>query len=352
MQEYVVFFRADATPEIGGGHIMRCLALSEELLSRRISSVYICIEGSEKVAPALGRSSFDILKAGENVADDIAICKKHAGKRRPIFIVDHYNLDFFYERAVKEEGYTVISIDDWPERKHDCNILLDSTFKRTTAEYAHLVPEDCTILAGEQYILQRSEFSNFSWTDRNVNIDANSTILISCGMTDAAGMTIKVLEELIACTQKFNIEIVLGKASPILKQVENLIRSSTDSIKLLQNVEFMSPVLDRAAIAIGASGSSTWERCVAGIPTITLSTAKNQEDIANKVGEFGATYHLGSLDQLLPGQISVATLMLLENMQNRADMSSQARKICDGVGCRRVVDAVLNFESNRTLLNS
>ena len=66
----------------------------------------------------------------------------------------------------------------------------------------------------------------------------------------------------------------------------------------------MAELMSQSDFAIGASGSSAWERCVLGVPSISYVVADNQINIANKLQKIGALVVIKSTDQL-PAAIKV-----------------------------------------------
>jgi RimJ/RimL family protein N-acetyltransferase len=91
-----------------------------------------------------------------------------------------------------------------------------------------------------------------------------------------------------------------------------------------------------ADLAIGGAGTSTWERCCLGLPSISIRLAENQSTIARNVAVAGAAVDLGdisSLDRLA----LVEAIRRLRDPPTRREMAAAAARICDGLGARRAV---------------
>jgi RimJ/RimL family protein N-acetyltransferase len=97
-------------------------------------------------------------------------------------------------------------------------------------------------------------------------------------------------------------------------------------------------------LAIGAAGSSAWERCCLGLPSIVLSYAENQKFLAESLGKSGVHWYVGRLND-----ISEMDLMSVVNHANASSsslfyLSNNASNVCDGRGVVRVVRMLINFE--------
>ena len=83
-----------------------------------------------------------------------------------------------------------------------------------------------------------------------------------------------------------------------------------------------------ADLAIGAGGSTSWERCCLGLPTLLYVLAENQRKIAENLEHLGA---VKIVDDFKPN---------LQNILNNIDfwhsMSHNAQVICDGMGVKRI----------------
>jgi spore coat polysaccharide biosynthesis predicted glycosyltransferase SpsG len=90
----------------------------------------------------------------------------------------------------------------------------------------------------------------------------------------------------------------------------------------------MAEHMYQADLAIGASGSSSWERCALGLPTISYVIADNQLGIASALESAGAAITIQGVDEF-SSKINTA-------IQNLKNMSIKASLICDGFGAKRV----------------
>jgi len=128
--------RCDASPLIGGGHVMRCLTLANALVEAGWRVRFACVEGSAEVVSALTKSGFNLIELADPLdAGEIA------GKLDRLFdviVFDHYGIDASYERALRPLARTILVIDDLADRPHDCDVLVDQTFGRNAADYTEL----------------------------------------------------------------------------------------------------------------------------------------------------------------------------------------------------------------------
>jgi spore coat polysaccharide biosynthesis predicted glycosyltransferase SpsG len=103
----------------------------------------------------------------------------------------------------------------------------------------------------------------------------------------------------------------------------------------------MAGLMAEADIAIGAGGSSTWERACLGLPAIDLILADNQRAVALALDRQGATLAVEVQGEGFAGRMTTSFARLCAEAQLRTALSSASAASCDGEGSGRVADAIL-----------
>lgn len=353
-----VAFRADASIQIGTGHVMRCLTLADELRARGSECIFICREHQGNLIEQLRRKGYTTFSlAIENEADndlphspwlgatqrkDADACTPILAKFQPDWlIVDHYALDYRWEHILASHCGALMVIDDLADRKHCCRILLDQTYGRSADDYRPLVPDDCEVLCGCDYALLRPEFAeNREYSlKRRVHPQLKS-ILVTLGGVDRDNITSKVLFALSTCKlpDDCNITVIMGPTAPFLTHVQQQAHTMPRPTNVCVDVNNMAQLMADSDLAIGAAGSTSWERCCLGLPTITLVLANNQKWIARGLSQVGAVLTPQSKDF----SQDLKMLMHVINEKILINLSQTSAKITDGLGASRVSNFIFN----------
>lgn len=318
-----VVFRADASLDIGIGHVMRCLTLADALRGHGATCHFICREHPGHLLDFIrkrGFSAHDLLcrKTDERPKDGTGApqpahahwldCdwQTDAHQTGDILadllpdwlVVDHYALDIRWEQVLKGHYKKLLVIDDLADRPHACDVLLDQNLGRKAKDYAVLVPNHCTVLVGPHYALLRPEFAALrEYSLRRREVPVLKQILITMGGVDQPNATGKVLEVLRACPlpHDCHITVVMGAHAPWLEQVCALAATLPWPTEVRVDISDMAQVMADSDLAIGAAGSTSWERCCLGIPSMMVILAANQQLIAHALDERGAAINLGSV---------------------------------------------------------
>ena len=143
------------------------------------------------------------------------------------------------------------------------------------------------------------------------------------GGSDNYNLTYEVLQQL---DDKFNVVVVLGAAS---QHKEMIIDYAKDkNIEIIVGAENMAELMLNADLAIGAGGSSSWERCCFGLPTLLYVTSENQKKVAKSLEQLGAVIIVKNLKDDLQS--------ITDNLIHWRNISEKAQAICDGMGVKRV----------------
>jgi len=350
-----VFFRVDASLKMGTGHVMRCLTLAQVLKENSANVEFICRKHEGNLIDKIHSSGFNVhelemleeIEVGNKLAhshwlgatqkqdadDCIGILK---AEKSDWLIVDHYTLDEQWQKRLKPYYEKLMVIDDLADRKHWCNILLDQTFGRQQEDYSALTPEGCELLLGSQYALLRPEFSKW----RAYSLERRSKpkfkqLLINMGGVDVHNVTENILEELKTCNlpNDINIIVVMGGLTPHLESVKSKVNALPYKTEVKVDVDNMAEIMANSDIAIGAAGSTTWERCCLGLPTIQVVIAENQNTIAKSLARNNAIKLLQDIKELSRTISDVTSWM--------TSVSDIARQISDGSGVMRVVNVII-----------
>lgn len=365
-------FRVDSSLEIGTGHVMRCLTLAEVLKERGVECYFICREHTGNLIDTIGNYRYPVfrLPSGQNdygypvvndkvnhgdwlgtsQEDDARKCTLILEKLRPNWIiVDHYALSKEWETKIKQFCLKLLVIDDLADRSHDCDLLVDQNLGRQRNDYGQLVSRDCVLFLGSGYALLRPEFAYHREKSlaRRLTSPNIRKILISMGGVDQYNSTGAVLTALnkAQLPKDISIVVVMGAKAPHLSEVQAQARCMDLLTDVKINVSNMAELMAASDIAIGAAGSTSWERCCLGVPTLMMILAENQIFIANQLHESGAAISVGSYyGNNISGHQAITSSLeyLINNSEALSTMSMKAARLVDGNGAKRIVSNLLN----------
>lgn len=371
-----IAFRADASLQIGTGHVMRCLTLADALAARGAECAFICrahpgnlldlIRSKGHSAHALplsaaaGANSFATESTpqspahshwlGATQSEDAAACAAILAELQPYWlIVDHYALDARWEEFLKQYCRKLLVIDDLADRPHACDLLLDQTFGRQPEDYRTWVPADCRLLCGSQYALLRPEFAALRPYSLQRRTEPQLRhLLITMGGVDkdnATGQILKVLRDSplpVDC----RITVVMGATAPWLAEVQRLAQAMPWPTQVRVGVSDMAQLMADSDLAIGAAGATSWERCCLGLPTAMMVLADNQRYAASLLDKAGAVRML-LLGPTFGTQINGFIHEAVGARENLKKLVDSASKITDANGCERVTDWLFSGEQKQ-----
>jgi UDP-2,4-diacetamido-2,4,6-trideoxy-beta-L-altropyranose hydrolase len=357
-----VVFRADASVTIGTGHVMRCLTLADELVSRGAECLFVMralpghlggfvedrgypvvildapLEGAAEPSGPPVHAAW----AGVSWSQDLAEVRAKVAPADWL-IVDHYAFDARWQRGMADTMTRIMVIDDLADRPHVGTLLLDQNLGREAGDYDVLVPDDCCRLIGPAYALLRPEFL----AQRAISLErrkANelSHLMISMGGTDVVDATSTVLRILAGANLPDNLRfsVVMGKQAPALDRVRALAAEMPWPTEVLVDVRYMASLMASADLAIGAGGSTTWERCCLGLPGIIVETALNQAGAVRAMEEAGAAIGTGPMSDPAFGVRLVAAVEKSLDLDVSARLTRVSSELCSGDGVARVVQVL------------
>lgn len=340
-------FRCDASPSMGAGHAMRCVTIARELANRGWSCEFATGNETPGIVP-------DILEFGRVVPARLF----EETRAHDVVIVDGYHLGIDVERAMHPIADRLVVLDDLPVREHDCDLVVDQTLGRKPRDYENLVPERCEVLAGARYALLRPEFMHWrsaALKRRESQAGRIDRLLLSMGGTDADNATGLILEALGHVTCPNEVVVLMNSAAPHFEAIVHQCRALTTGQRCFRveaDAADVAEVMTRADVAIGAAGTTSWERAALGLPSLLISTADNQLDVASALDAAGAAHNLGRLARDSVGDIGEALGVLLGAPERVAAMSRAASAICDARGVHRVVPWLAGADRNGIGLRS
>jgi len=356
-----IVIRADASLEMGTGHVMRCLTLADALSEKGNDVAFICrkhpgnliqhiqakgyrvyileiSDGNDFLAPKIEHELTGELShakwLGVSQEIDASDCKQILNKIKPEWlVVDHYAIDKTWQELLKGSFQKLMVVDDLADRHHACHLLLDQTYGRSMQEYEGLVPDTCKLMLGAEYALLRPEFAEWREFSLKRRIQSEfKNLLITMGGVDPNNITGQVLEALKTCDLPRDIEItvVMGDTAPHIKDVRVLADSMQYKTEVKVNVSNMAEIMANSDLAIGASGSTTWERCCLGLPSILFVLADNQLFTAEKLQNLNIVSIVKSDDEL-KNKINTINFDLL---------SRKSFEVTNGTGVNKVLGEI------------
>lgn len=317
---------------------MRCIALAEAFAALEHKVIFAMSQASVGFLPSSFPSAWSVAVMSGDARREPAEMASALGSDGHLIVIDHYGRDAAFERACKALAGRVLAWDDQPNRAHDCDFVLDTGSDMTADEYAPRVRQGSRLLLGPRYAPLRADFAKLR-PAALARRDGRRVrrIFISFGATDPAGATLTALDAVNLTGLDVHVDVAIGGSAPHLAALK---ARCTGKVALHIDAPDVADLMLNADLAIGAGGSTSWERCCLGLPTIVATIADNQHAITRTLAQAGAAFDLGLFNPAGVTVMADAIVAIATDPARRCDMAKAAAALVDGHGGRRVVGAV------------
>ena len=263
-----VGFISNISKDKGAGHFYRCLALSKIFEKKK----KIIFHSSDINNLSLS-NDYKVIKIKKNILS--TILKSIENYKIKIIIIDDYKLSYKIETILKKKVDLLVVIDDFYNRKHNCDILINyNDLNLKQKKIIKFKNKRSSLALGLKYliidkkILQLSKFIKVKKKIKN--------ILVFFGSADHTN-EIKKLVHLIRLNKDINFNIVLNKMNQRYKNIKEMYKKQKNA-KIYSNCtrEKFIDLMAKNDLGIGAGGTNLYERIFLGLPSLVVQTSDNQ----------------------------------------------------------------------------
>ncbi len=338
-----IAIRADGGSKIGMGHVMRTLVLAKELA--KINEVfYICRMDNKNFYSVNYNKSIkdnisDRYRKGieKIIGEGIKVCfirenyliEDMEKISSDILITDSYDVDENYFNATKHMFKKTMYIDDINSYYFNVDFLLNQNVD--AKDFLYKCNSNTKLMLGLEYVMLREEFRSLPTKEVKIRV---RDIMLTVGGADPYHVTDKILTWV--KTLEYNFHVVIG---PSFNNIETLKCFESDSIKLYYNADMCS-IMKKCDMAISACGSTLYELCACGVPTIGIIIADNQMGIGRKLKEMKIIENLGWHYKISKDYFINSLKSLAEDYQRRNKISKEAAALVDGRGAERISNII------------
>jgi spore coat polysaccharide biosynthesis predicted glycosyltransferase SpsG len=333
--------RCDVGPTRGIGHVMRCLALAEELRDRGAEVVFV--SDSYTVPWA----NDQILSRGLAVEPAVWSPDEHlelfSRLALDAVVVDSYDLEAAVYSAVRRSGLPVLAVVDGDLRGAEADLYVDQNLGSELDSPA--LPAGSTRLAGLDYVLLRDEVLTLRPAQPpQPATTATPRVFAFFGGTDAYGAGPHAVRALAATALPFDATVVAPRPA-LVDAIGSAPLAAGQRVGTIGPTSRLAAEVVASDLVISASGTSTWELLCLGAVAGLVCVVDNQMMGYQRAVATGAAAGIGVLSELgkEPERAVPVLRRLLTDQPERARLAAAGWRLVDGKGRARVADALLGL---------
>ena len=329
-----VYFRADMNNVIATGHMMRCLSIADQL--RIVGGKAVFILADENACELLKTRGYEYIVLNSEWNDlEFELPKM-------VEVIDYYKIKhllidsyFATELYLSELSKlaNVVYIDDMNRTDLRVNTIISYAVYSDTDFYKkHYDTSRINLLIGTDYAPLRSAFCSIP--ERRIKEHIENVLILSGG-TDPYNTISECIDALCESSKK-RIHAICGRYSDQADYLKNRFRKY-NNVCILESVNNIEEYMLQADLCISAAGTTLYELCACGTPTLSYVIADNQIDNAKGFDKKGIIPCIGDKRDKNGIDSIKEEIGKMESFTVRKDISTKMRKLIDGRGCERII---------------
>ncbi len=339
----LILFRCDGDADIGLGHIVRCLALAEELQSEYDCRITFAVHRGKPGIDMIDVRGYPVITGNESTdafSQEEFLRNAVQASSCNALIMDFradVSLDFLF--SLRQQGIILVDIDDPNEKR----LAADLAFYPPVPQVKKLDWSGFTgqLMTGWEWVILRPEFTALADQQRIQNHRLH--VLVTMGGSDPAGFTITALEALDLLEDDFDTTVVLGAAFSREAELQSLLLRTKRKFTILRNVKNMAAVMVQADLAIASFGMTAYELACMGVPALYFCLTADHAESCQALVEAGMAVILEKRSSI--GNIADEIRLLLRDGKYRQRMKANSQKVMNTNGVQRI-----GAEINKILL--
>jgi len=338
----MILIRADATPAMGTGHVMRCLTLAEALRDRGLDVCFVAADLTPSIERRLMAEDIPVRlidPATDGLAETTLGIARELGANA--IVVDGYHLSGDWRLALRASGVPILAFQDQDDGiPLHADLVLNAAADPADTKWRRAAP-DAKFLTGPRHVLLRRELRQ-AWAAPADPIAGRRAILVSFGGADPAGLTLPVtaaLDRLLGAD--VILDVVVGGSVPGGAGLALRVAALGEQIAIHLDPPEMGPLMARAGLAVSAAGGTIGELAALGVPALIAIVAENQvAGAAAAVADGWCEVFDARVPDAVEAIAERAAALWADPAQREA-MALRTRGLIDVEGAERVVDALI-----------
>ena len=358
----MIYIRADANPNIGIGHIMRCLSIADAFKTLGNSLIFILAD--EYALPLIterGYGAVVLYSDYNNMEAELPLWEAQGIVLADLIIVDSYYVTADYLKSLKirvGKNGKLVYMDDLASFPYPVDILVNynafAKFPIYKALYESAKEGLPQLILGCSFVPLRGMFRGVKRKRQPKNV---KNILISTGGADKLHLSVSLIHILLEKESKQErvYHFLIGTMNTDKDEIRALTHGHDDLI-YHENVSDMRGLLEKMDLAVSAAGSTLYEICACGVPLITYTFADNQIPGAEAFRCLGLAMSIGDLrkplmDSAVSGELAPSAVQRIiaaideksYDYDWRMEVGYKMQKMIDGFGADRLVKKILEL---------
>ena len=344
----MIVFRADGNDKVGYGHVFRCLSIADALSTRGEKCTFLL--AGEDMLPWVKDRGHEARILGtryDDMESEIPCLASVLRELSPrMIVVDSYYVTEKYLNSLMELT-KVAYVDDLASFPYPAMLLINYNVYGPSYDYRSIyekaqksLPE---LLLGPTYVPLRKQCQGLP--ARKVR-ERVKDVLISTGGTDPLHLAMALMRKISRDQESKNIHFhfLVGSGNPDKETLFQL-AEELENVSIHYNLPEVTSLFMKCDLAISASGSTLYELCACGTPTVTYAMADNQLPGNLAFESMGLMISAGDLRTIENREEILWSAMeqLSSNLEKRMELSQKMQAIVDGKGADRLAKALLEL---------
>lgn len=263
-----ILFRADGSAQTGMGHIMRSLALADMLGEAETTPFdrrFAIANPPDSTRKLLAKLHIPLVELASNELDELLT---HV-TADDVVVLDGYQYDESFQRAVRKQAHKLVFIDDLMEGKQVADVVINHAGDVTPADYQ---TEPYTqLLLGAGYALVNRAFKQKAQPK-----DGEHKAFVNMGGADPHNVSRTIAELLIDQNPNLRVTVALGAANPHADTFADLPK---DRLSLVHNLSAkqMARAIGGSGLNVVSASTIAYEVATVSRPMVVVQTADNQK---------------------------------------------------------------------------
>lgn len=337
----LVWIRCDGSHDLGFGHVVRCLALADELrIVHECRVTFLMHSGLEGIDMVRARGYSVLTPSQETRAQGSLWPLSLIGEASADAVVFDIRDDFPRQAmdSLREGGAVVVVIDDISDR---C-LSADLAFFPPVPQVDRIDWSDCSgrHFVGWEWLLLRREIRECH--KRVQPLGERLQVLVTMGGSDPHGFTLKAIRACQRVKSEIEVIVVLGPGFSAHQEIEELVNGWNEGIHIFSSPQSLLELIQQSHLVVGAFGNTAYEAAALQRFGLYLCGTADHVESASGYMQAGFGISMGLGEDVSDEEIALAIDTYLHSwFENDSSNLGVQEPSIDGCGVTRIAEKII-----------